>query len=304
MIRVFDSCGCVVKSDVSVSAETNDSLRQAVSKIEDIPSDEKDYHPGSDGKVVDLVHPSLYPLVYGVTKILPQGTVKLKDCISCIGQGVKVEKESSTGKPRKRKYTLSEVGYEHFSTDFQWLPCNIAFKDDGKACVGSYVNNLHPEKHKGMYEVIEKLIDASIPLWNEVLSFWNDGPRIRIDQQKYKYEYPRGISPPENWESDPGRSDGDEEDDDEDGLYYRDRWTRRTRKFIYPEPSDYVSCRRDPDIKKEVDLVSRFRKQGIQVIVKLANIELTPEKPSYDGGTWHIEGEHSKVNISEDNIDC
>jgi hypothetical protein len=25
--------------------------------------------------------------------------------------------------------------------------------------------------------------------------------------------------------------------------------------------------------------------------VKLANIHLTPEKPSYDGGTWHVEGQ-------------
>jgi hypothetical protein len=27
------------------------------------------------------------------------------------------------------------------------------------------------------------------------------------------------------------------------------------------------------------------------VIVKLANIELTPEKPEYEGGSWHIEGQ-------------
>jgi hypothetical protein len=29
----------------------------------------------------------------------------------------------------------------------------------------------------------------------------------------------------------------------------------------------------------------------VQVIVKLANIHLTPEKPSYSGGSWHIEGQ-------------
>lgn len=27
------------------------------------------------------------------------------------------------------------------------------------------------------------------------------------------------------------------------------------------------------------------------MIVKLANIHLTPEKPSYGGGSWHIEGQ-------------
>lgn len=29
---------------------------------------------------------------------------------------------------------------------------------------------------------------------------------------------------------------------------------------------------------------------AVQVIVKLANIYLTPEKPKYKGGVWHVEG--------------
>ena len=33
-----------------------------------------------------------------------------------------------------------------------------------------------------------------------------------------------------------------------------------------------------------------LRDTSVQVIVKLANIELTPEKPEYPGGVWHIEG--------------
>ncbi|KAF9335664.1 hypothetical protein BGZ91_010407 [Linnemannia elongata] len=31
-------------------------------------------------------------------------------------------------------------------------------------------------------------------------------------------------------------------------------------------------------------------KRPLQVIVKLANIELTPDNPKYEGGTWHVEG--------------
>ncbi|CAN8101817.1 unnamed protein product [Discula destructiva] len=33
-----------------------------------------------------------------------------------------------------------------------------------------------------------------------------------------------------------------------------------------------------------------FRKEGLQVIVKLASIELTPENLVYAGGSWHVEG--------------
>jgi hypothetical protein len=39
-----------------------------------------------------------------------------------------------------------------------------------------------------------------------------------------------------------------------------------------------------------VKLEEEFRAQGLQVIVKLSSIELTPEDPSYPGGTWYLEG--------------
>jgi hypothetical protein len=35
--------------------------------------------------------------------------------------------------------------------------------------VTSYINNLHPMKEKRIYQLIEKLIDAFIRLWNATL---------------------------------------------------------------------------------------------------------------------------------------
>ena len=35
---------------------------------------------------------------------------------------------------------------------------------------------------------------------------------------------------------------------------------------------------------------ANLRGKQIQVIVKLANIHLTPERPKYMGGSWHVEG--------------
>lgn len=37
-------------------------------------------------------------------------------------------------------------------------------------------------------------------------------------------------------------------------------------------------------------LATRFADSGLQVIVKIVSIELTPEKPSFPAGGWHIEG--------------
>ena len=44
-------------------------------------------------------------------------------------------------------------------------------------------------------------------------------------------------------------------------------------------------------LEKSVDLKRDYGHRGLQVIVKLANIELTPEMPEYEGGTWHVEGQ-------------
>ena len=55
-----------------------------------------------------------------------------------------------------------------------------------------------------------------------------------------------------------------------------------------PEPKIF-----EPPIEPDptIDLKEDYAKSGLQVIVKLANIHLTPENPSYEGGSWHVEGQ-------------
>src|ERR1700761_1185093 len=81
LIVVLDFKARVVKSDLAVSDELRASLVQAVNPLEDIPEKYKDWHPGSDGLVLDLVHPSLFPLIYGVSRVLPQSVVPL-NCLN------------------------------------------------------------------------------------------------------------------------------------------------------------------------------------------------------------------------------
>lgn len=50
---------------------------EEVSKLENVPDSQKDWHPGSDKQVLDLVHPSLYCLVYGVSQIYNPVTKKV-----------------------------------------------------------------------------------------------------------------------------------------------------------------------------------------------------------------------------------
>ncbi|KAK1223146.1 hypothetical protein PQX77_013982 [Marasmius sp. AFHP31] len=62
---VLDAEAAIVKSDTAIPASLCEELKAA--------------HPGSDEKVLDLVHPSLYPLIYGKSRVLPSGHTTLSD---------------------------------------------------------------------------------------------------------------------------------------------------------------------------------------------------------------------------------
>ncbi len=47
--------------------ELLDKLLAGVKLLEEVPDDEKDWNPGSNGQVLHLVHPSLFCVSYGIT---------------------------------------------------------------------------------------------------------------------------------------------------------------------------------------------------------------------------------------------
>lgn len=85
----------VFKSDTIVSEDLKVALRNAAFLLENVPEKERDWHPDSDGTVVDLVHPSIYPLVYGQTRIIPNNTVGLENCMNRSGEGEVLAEPSS-----------------------------------------------------------------------------------------------------------------------------------------------------------------------------------------------------------------
>ncbi|KAF9481713.1 hypothetical protein BDN70DRAFT_919662, partial [Pholiota conissans] len=260
--------GDVVKSDFALSSQFKEELQEAVKAFEaSIPESLKDWHPGSDGKVWDLVHPSLYPLVYGRSKILDNGQrTTLADCISQCGQGQTSEVPTEEESIQKSQY-FTDTPY---SRKFQWLPCEVDISGD-EARITSYINNLHPHREQRLYGLLEKLIDASITLWDLTLAPLRHKEfrhELRIDYTMVEYEKIEGQDP-------------DAEDE-----YYSDTWD--TQPVIRPEPTSPFAPLPSPP---KFSLRDAYGKRGLQVIVKLANIELTPEKPEYEGGVWHVEGQ-------------
>lgn len=240
----------IYDSDTLVPSDLQTALLAEIAELEDVEEAEKDWHPGSNKQVLDLVHPSLYPLVYGRT-LLRKSEGSASD-------------SWSTAQP---PYALSE---DHFTSKvYQWLPTDFAIDNAGKVKILSYINNLHPERNASAYLVLARLFERFVPLFERTLSDLIQPTKRRIEMHN-RYG---------SWYAD---DDFDlNADEDEDEAY--EKWME-TRELTLPEPELFTL--RPPRSTPAFQL----RGRTVQVIVKLANIHLTPESPNYEGGVWHVEG--------------
>eukprot|EP00007_Cunea_sp_BSH-02190019_P001220 CAMPEP_0174238042 /NCGR_PEP_ID=MMETSP0417-20130205/10139_1 /TAXON_ID=242541 /ORGANISM="Mayorella sp, Strain BSH-02190019" /LENGTH=771 /DNA_ID=CAMNT_0015316847 /DNA_START=94 /DNA_END=2409 /DNA_ORIENTATION=+ len=241
---------------VVVKQRLESDLASKVVALEDVPEHAKDWHPGSDQQVLDLVHPSLFPVVYGVTRALPRGHGLPWD--EFLGAGEPIPKRETPKVAHPSWYTPHKFSSEKY----QWLPTDFLVDANGDVRIVSYINNLHPKIHAPLYDTIAQVFGEFVPLFERMLTY-------------NKIEYTRAEAG--DW------YDGDEFEapDDDDGDAY-EQW-EENRVVIQPKPDLPFQM---PSPPKLVSL----RNRRLQVIVKLASIHLTPEKPTYDGGVWHVEG--------------
>ncbi|KAH8809575.1 hypothetical protein DL96DRAFT_1821842 [Flagelloscypha sp. PMI_526] len=255
---------------------TADLVAEAA-QLENIPDEEKDWHPGSDSQVLDLVHPSLYPIVYGRT----------------LQKDPDNPSETIHSEPPKGGYMDSFISKNHC-----WIPSDFAIDQDGKARLLSPYINIHPS-NAALRAIIEQLVGVFVPMWERVLGavdrndrpdrvpwaldkvplripdigcLWPGGPdeNLYIDDDHYEESDYLEWGPPEM-----------------DERERRKNWMRSRGEpdMTWPEVEDEFNFALENKFRV-VDL----KGQTLQVIVKLANIHLTPEKPKYNGGNWHVEG--------------
>lgn len=234
-----------------IPPELRDRLILGVSKLEDVPEDTKDWHPGSN-VVLDLVHPSLYPIRYGATLFRP------KELSGELSSELKVVE------------VPADVG-GLVSSKFAWLPTDFAVSESGHATPLSYINNLHPILHQDLYPVVSEVLSAFLPMFSRVLS----RPLARRIQVADGAAY--------SWYGEHTAEEIAEEEDVD--IAYAKREAFRPISIPQPTPFDVASGR----VRAEEDLVS-FNGRTVQVIVKIASIHLTPENSTYEGGAWHLEG--------------
>ncbi|PBK83540.1 hypothetical protein ARMGADRAFT_1137151 [Armillaria gallica] len=253
------------QSDSLIEASLHESLISSVAPLENIPDIEKDWHPRANEQVLDLVHPSLYCIVYGRTL-----------CRNIDGPAAPLQCDMF--EEEDDDYTVSK----HFS----WLPTDLLISQDGKNAKSlGYINNIHPTNDAALHTVIETLVARFTPLWSRVLV-----------ESKEDYKLPPRTSAGYDWEPSEWSYYQDhpapEPATDEDYEAQDAAW-KAIRVMQYP----HLLGPYEPGVLGFPELMD-LKGRKLQVIVKLANIFLTPEKPVYEGGSWHVEGMKNECIVS------
>ncbi|KAI0708765.1 hypothetical protein C8T65DRAFT_576187 [Cerioporus squamosus] len=251
----------VYESRSLISPHVKETLVQGVTLLEDVPEEKKDWHPGSNKQVLDLVHPSLYCLVIDESKVRKENASS-GDPLEVITEKAYTERRADLTNYTRwgRTYMISEK--------YQWLPTDFAVSESGEVKPLGYINNLHPSRDAALYPSITSVLTRFIAMFERVLSDVRSPerpPAVQVDP----YEWYNGVSP-----ECPGY--------DDDAAY--EAWAEEHRWPIIPDPAPFAP----PTLENRVQYPLKGRK--VQVIVKLANIVLTPENPRYAGGAWHVEG--------------
>ena len=166
----------VWQADGAVDDDLKQQLLKEMEVLENVPEEEKDWHPDSDNKVLNLIHPSLYCLVNHRSKIFEISEVE--------NEPFAAFKKMGGGKEYEMKFKRGSS----FSTQFQWLPSEFDVSSEGNVKIFSYINNLHPIRFANFYSIIEKIFAKFIPLFNNVLSdYYEPRPHERIEKFTTKY---------------------------------------------------------------------------------------------------------------------
>ncbi|KAJ2452443.1 hypothetical protein GGF42_004031 [Coemansia sp. RSA 2424] len=257
-------------SDSLIDTATTNELKNYAAILESTPSHQKDWHPVGESRMLNLIDPSLFPLIFSRSKLCRQPCASPQ---AALNPGAPGEFPGSRDEwheaLRGSDYYIPPLSYRYMRSvfgRFSWLPSEFRVADDGAVTIESYINNLHPVKHAAFYPIIASVFSNFLPLLEQVVTdlVHPRKPRIIPDRSKY-------------YQSDEPKP----EDEEYFGWEYME-WEKRAT-FVHPQPEPFVAPTRPASPYK---LCGR----RLQAIVRMSSIELTPKVSIYGGMDWSIAG--------------
>ncbi|KAJ2886163.1 hypothetical protein IWW38_005255, partial [Coemansia aciculifera] len=251
-------------SDSLIDVQTTNALKDYVAVLANDPSRQQDWHPNDNSCVLNLIDPSLFPLIYSRSMLCLQTTTSPQAALSPAVPG------EFPGSAKKWSEILSKSGYyvptiRYCSNScesrwFSWLPSEFRVDDNGAVTIESYINNLHLVKHAAFYPIIASVFSRFVPLLEQVVTDLVHPRQPRVVPSRDKY-YTSDEPMPEN--------------DIEE-------W-KEAATFVPPQPEPFITPERPIN-------PYNLRGRRLQAIVKLSNVELTDKRPIYGGQDWDLSG--------------
>ncbi|KAI0793282.1 hypothetical protein C8Q75DRAFT_713185 [Abortiporus biennis] len=271
----------VWKSDRLIPESLRDRLLSAANDLES--SLPEDFHPGTEGQVKNLVHPSLFCLVYGLSLDKNGDIINEPEYLAQIVEKIR------WFPPKDRQHP------KLWSHRYQWLPAEFLVAKDNTTKIASYINGL-PTHVKGgaeMYTVLGEIFSKVVPLFEHVLSSLHSHHTLVRFPRPKGFEWWDGTN--SNYVSEPPSMPEslDEElyeqfrfQPDEYDKARWDYWEKNFKPIPLPLPEFQESA---PLHVAQDDMVT-LGGHRLQVIAKIGKILLTPDRPQFEVGNWHIEG--------------
>ncbi|KAI8614130.1 hypothetical protein BC830DRAFT_1128864 [Chytriomyces sp. MP71] len=268
----------VFVSDSIVSSNILRRLSELSAPIEEESFRLHKFHEGSNNQVLDLIHPSDYPLVYGITLRRSHPSHVLGDT----------------------PILYSGPTNGDVSTNFQWLPSELDISRQGRVRITSYINNLHPLHHSELYGAVSDAFEALIPMFERALGSFEDDPMVRIlaEPDNNCYQGDRDEWMTDQWLKHKYGASVDLKNETLRDVYsYEGSLMEEHEAFVDElwgddRPVSVPGFATNEFVAPGLQVPNAFSLYGrtVQVIFKMASIHLTPEKPRYTGGSWHLEG--------------
>ncbi|KAK6336942.1 hypothetical protein TWF718_009731 [Orbilia javanica] len=261
-------------------------LIKAAATLENGPC--KMWHPESNQQLLDLVHPSMWPIIYGRTRTISGEVVQAPEI--------------------PEHYSFPQAGYS-YSEKFCWLPSEFEISREGKTRIASYINNLAlPEQAQIFYPILEEIFSKFVPIFNHVLADLRREIQTlrRVERLSHKeikkFGYKKSI--PEEASTNTltklltqfEKGETLTADVSHEVQLSHTILKRLTISNLFHnhKPMKIVSRGKltestwEPPARNVLEHV-KLEGSTARVIVKMATIILTPEKPKWSGSRWHVE---------------
>ncbi|KAL3690886.1 hypothetical protein R1sor_004537 [Riccia sorocarpa] len=122
----------------------------------------KDFHPGTDHMVQDLIHPSLFSYIEGVSPLIDATTCPKR-------KHPTIQAQSNTHSVSSINSMGREYDRQEEESKYQWLPSQFYVSPKGSVKIKSYVNNLDEAENSDLYKGIELLFELFLPMFENIL---------------------------------------------------------------------------------------------------------------------------------------